>query len=111
MGTVTTLPQPHGDRKFFLAKDLRDSAFSNESESNSSLYHCDPAKPHVQLRGGNRDTSSSDRRHHTTPIGILAEQGSLNQVRGRNGLGHLPCLCHGGCSGHLDVHQLGDTLP
>src|ERR1700704_541112 len=23
MGLMTTLPQPHGDRKFFLAKDLR----------------------------------------------------------------------------------------
>src|SRR6185295_20182675 len=83
MGSVTPLPKPNGDRKLFPAKDFRDALFSNESKSNSSLYHLNPAKPHIQLRRGNWDPRPSNRCHHTTPIGILAEQGGLHQVRGR----------------------------
>ena len=26
-------------------------------------------------------------------------------------MGHLPCLRHGRCTGHLNVHHLGDALP
>src|ERR1044071_8385889 len=109
-GSLTPLPQRHGDRKFFLTKDFRDALFSRRSKSNSVSYHLNPATPQVRLRRGDRTAPSSDRCHHTTPIGILAEQGCLHQVRSRDGLGHLPCPLHSGCSRHLNTHNLGYTL-
>ena len=44
MGSVTALSQPHRDRKFFLAKDLRDSAFSSESESHAFRVPSEPRR-------------------------------------------------------------------
>ena len=110
LGPVTALPQPYRDRKLFLAKDSCDSMFSNESKSNSSPNHRHCAKRHLQLRGGNRDPGSPDCCHHTAPIGILAEQSSLHQVRGRNGLGHLSCLRYAGCSGHLNLYYFANAF-
>jgi hypothetical protein len=73
MSPVTASPQSDGDRKFFLAKDLCDSAFSSEPEPDPSMYHRDSTKPHTQFGRSNRNPGSSDRRHNSTPIGILAE--------------------------------------
>ena len=44
VGFVAALSQSYGDRKFFLAKDLRNAAFSNESKSHSFFYHRNPAE-------------------------------------------------------------------
>src|SRR6185503_73038 len=81
MGSVMPLPKPHGDRKLFPPKDFCNVLFSNESKPHFSLNHLSPATPYVQLRRGNRDPRPSNCCHHTTPIGILAEQGGLYQVR------------------------------
>ena len=77
---------------------IRDSA-ARVSSPVRSLYQSGPRhKPrcHGSASRATGTPARPDRRQRTTtPIGILAGTGRSHQVRGRNGLGHLPCLRHG----------------
>jgi hypothetical protein len=95
-----------GDGEFLLLKNLGNAPLGHWAKADAVPDHGDSVEPDTDFPGNDRNSGSPDCSHHPTPIGILAEQSSLDQIRRCDSMGNLMGLMGSISPGYVDLHDL-----